>query len=115
MALSSIFFGHLLVDWFDHVSFSPYVKYTPLLDTLTEIWPSPRILDPMTFFPRSVVPLCEAALAPRPEREQATPWEVTPSLCSTSRSLPQPASEAPRRAVAWGGGVRDGCGCASSC
>ena len=105
MALPSIFIGHLLVDWFDRVSFFylypmyPSVRYRRL-----KFGQAPRIPDPATFFPGFVVPLCEAALAPLPEHEQATPREATPGLYSTSCGLgrgawpepPQPASEAPR-------------------
>ena len=91
MVLPSIFIGYLLVDWFDRISFFslcpmyPSVRYRRL-----KFGRAPRIPDPATFFPffpGSVVPLCEAALAPRPEREQATPREAAPSLCSTSCGL----------------------------
>ena len=91
MALPFIFIGHLLIDWSDRVSF---FSICPMYPSVTyRRWKfdrAPRISDPGTFFPffpGSVVPLCEAALAPRPEREQATPREAAPGLCSVSRGL----------------------------
>ena len=73
MALPSIFIGHLLVDWFDHVSFfSLYPMYPSVRYRRLKFGRAPKISDPATFFPffpGSVVTLSEAALAPRPERE----------------------------------------------
>ena len=87
MALPSIFIDHLLVDWFDRVSFFSLYPIYPSVSQRLKFGRAPRILDPATFFPffpGSVVPLCEATLAPRPEREQATLREAAPGLCSTS-------------------------------